>query len=286
MSDRVESRGFFREPLVHFLVIGLIVFGLHSFWSAQQSKTERTISISAEEIERLTTIWAGEAGREPTSEDVRGVMADYVREEVLYREALRLGLDRDDTIIRRRLAQKMGFLVNRYEPPTPLSDEDLRAAFAANRQAYAQPQKLTFKHVPFNFRSGEEEAQDAEMRRALEALSDQAAKVNPAKLGDPFLLSRAHVELSEIDVARLFGRDFAREVFALEVGRWSEPLRSRLAWHLVRVERRDEGSVPAFEDVIEIVRERETARLIQEKNEAEMTKLLDRYQVILNSEPS
>lgn len=272
-----------REPLVHFLVIGAFVFGAHSLWTAQQSADERTISVSAGQVERLAGLWASEAGRPPTPEEVKTLIAEYVREEVLYREALRLGLDREDTIIRRRLAQKMGFVFNNGNDAAPLGDAELRALFEADREAYARASRISFVHVPFNFTEGQQADQNA-MREALLALSGPDGTADPSRLGDPFLLSRTHTDLSEAELGRLFGKEFASTIFALEAEGWSGPHRSRLAWHLVRVEKLEAGGVPRFEDIIETVRARETARQTRAANEAEMSKLLERYTVVLNGD--
>ena len=282
VSDR--RRSFWREPLFHFLVIGAIVFGAHAVWQAHVKRADRTIVVSSDELQRLTTLWAGEAGRSPTPDDVRGLLAEYVREEVLYREAQRLGLDQDDTIIRRRLAQKMSFLIERDEPADPLSEEDLRAAYERNPDAYAQPARVSLRHVPFNFdQSGA--SREAEIAASLKQLQeDEDAK--PSQLGDPFMLSRVHANLSEVEMARLFGRDFASAVFDAPTETWQGPIRSRLADHLVYVDRKEPGGVPPFETIIEDVRAREIARERQADNDAELARLLERYTVILDDETS
>ena len=286
MNEPRQSNGLLREPLLHFLVIGLLVFGAHSLWSARQSTADRTIEISSAQIQRLSTIWAGEAGREPTPDDIKGLIGEYVREEALYREALRLGLDRDDTIIRRRLAQKMGFVIGQTEPPAPLSLEELRAAYDENTQLYAVAPRISFQHVPFNF-APDGQGRQADMEAALDRLSQTGEDVDWTKLGDPFLLSRTHENLSEAEVGRLFGRDFAAKLFTVEAGSaWSGPHRSRLAWHLVNVKALNTGGVPVFEDIIETVRTRETDRREREANEAAMSELLERYIVKLNTDPS
>lgn len=285
MLKKLKSSGLLKEPLVHFLLIGAIVFGLHSLWSARRVEADRTITISAAQVQRLSAIWAGEAGRDPTAQDVQRLLADYVQEEALYREALRLGLDRDDTIIRRRLAQKMGFVMTREGPDAPLSEADLRTAYEENPQTYARPPRLSFTHVPFNF-AAPGESREADMAAALETLSRAETLADPARLGDPFLLSRVHIGLSETETARLFGQAFAAQLFSLEGEGWSGPHRSRLAWHLIKIDDRIDGGLPPFEEVIETVRTREIERRRRAANEAEMSKLLERYTVIINTDPA
>lgn len=283
MRDGKPRSGLLREPLLHFLIIGALVFGVHTLWSRAQSDAERTISISAQQVQRLTAIWASEAGRAPNADDVKGLLAEYIREEVLYREALQLGLDRDDTIIRRRLAQKMGFVVTQDEAGPPLTEADLRAAFEANKETYARPPRLSFVHVPFNFpRDGG--SREEEIEGALDALQADDPQEEWTRLGDAFLLSRTHIDLTEVELARLFGREFARQVFGLEGSGWAGPLRSRLATHLVRIDGRAEGGIPDFEEIIETVRTRVTEERIRAANEAAMAELRARYTVIINGD--
>ena len=276
------SRGgrFLREPLVHFLVIGAILFGAHSFWSARQASDETTILVSQDALQRLSTIWAAEAGREPTSDDVRGLLAEYVREEVLYREAQRLGLDEDDTIIRRRLAQKMGFLLSNDTQAPTFSEADLRQSYEKNRENYRVPEKVNLVHVPYGF------ANDGGSRQTemdIAALRLRGANPPPSEtLGDPFMLSRSHVNMDQANLARLFGREFADAVFALPDGQWSDPLRSRLADHLVKITGRTEGGIPPFEEVVAEVRRRETERFVRQRDAAALEDLMQRYRVIID----
>ena len=283
MRDGKSRSGLIREPLLHFLIIGALVFSVHALWSRSQADTERTISISAQQVQRLTTIWASEAGREPNADDVKGLLAEYIREEVLYREALQLGLDRDDTIIRRRLAQKMGFVVAQDEAGPPLTEADLRAAFEANTDAYARPPRVSFVHVPFNFARDGGSRQE-EIKSALNALQTEDNGADWTRLGDAFLLSRTHVELTEVELGRLFGRQFASQVFALEGSGWAGPLRSRLATHLVRIDARIAGGIPDFEEISETVRTRVTQERIRTANEAAMAELRARYTILINGD--
>ena len=279
-----KARALLKEPLVHFLLIGAVIFAAHTLWQSRQSTAERTIIISQDALQRLSTIWAGEAGREPTPDDVRGLLAEYVREEVLYREALRLGLDEDDTIIRRRLAQKMGFLLSNDTSTQTLTDADLRTAFDANPEQYRAPARISFVHIPFNIPSAGT-SRDAEIANIAARLNTPDAP-SPDQVGDPFMLARRHVDIDETSLGRLFGRDFARDVFELPVGEWSQPLRSRLADHLVKIDTRTPGGIPAFETVADKVRANETERQKRVRDAAALETLMERYQVIIDGAPS
>ncbi len=267
------------EPLVHFLIIGALVFGGHSLWQAARENADRTITVTGGDIERLSAIWESQAGRPPSAEDIKAILSEYVREEVLYREALRFGLEREDTIIRRRLAQKMGFVLDRAGV-FDLTEDELRAVYEADPQAYARPDVISFSQIPFNF-AADDTSRTADIEEALRALQS-STPADWMDLGDPFLLSRQHDALTKTDAARLFGRAFAEEVFAVQKGQWTGPVRSRLANHIVRVDRVDLGGVPEFEDIVEDIRLQETERRRRAANECEMTRLLEQYTIILN----
>jgi len=137
--------------------------------------------------------------------------------------------------------------------------------------------------VPFNFaRDGG--SREEEIQTALDALQAEASEADWTRLGDAFLLSRTHVDLTEVELARLFGRQFASQLFALEGNGWAGPLRSRLATHLVRIDARTEGGIPAFEEIIETVRTRETQDRIRRANDKALADLRARYTVIINED--
>lgn len=277
-----RSNKIWNEPLIHFLVIGALVFGIHAWLGNIRADADRTISISAAQIQRLSAIWTSETGREPTVQEVEGLLADHVREEVLYREALRLGLDRDDTIIRRRLAQKIGFIIARDETLPPLGEAELRTAFESDPTVYARPDRLSLVHVPYNFaRDGRDRSED--IARDLEILKSSPDSLSLAPdLGDPFLLAREHALLSKTELSRLFGRDFAESLFAEKEGEWRGPVRSRLADHLVLIRSKVPGGIPDFDDVRDDVRVRENDLQKRRADEEAWQKLRERYVIKIN----
>jgi hypothetical protein len=137
-----------REPLLHFLLLGAaiyLVYGLAS--SAVDGESGSRITVSAAEIEWLESSWEKRWNRLPTAEERGGLIREYVRETVFYREALAMGLDRDDTIIRRRLAQKLEFLSEDLAASQAPTEEELLAYFASHADRYQSPALTTFTHV-------------------------------------------------------------------------------------------------------------------------------------------
>ena len=240
---RQNWRYWLSEPFVHFILAGIALFATYGLWG-DGARDDRTITVTSEQIERLKAIWAAEAMRLPDDSDTAAIIADYVREEALYREAEKLRLGDDDTIIKRRLAQKMEFLLyDRTQIGAP-SDNVLRSWFKAHQEQFRTPELRSFEHVYLNSEA-----------RGNAALSDAAAIKSQLEkgaeweeLGDPFMLKRTYADLSQRETARLFGVDFASAAYALPAGRWSKPVASAFGLHIVRIVAVSPPGEAQFED--------------------------------------
>ncbi len=267
----------FRDPITHFVLIGLLLVGLNQFWNGWQGERGRTIIVSAAEIERLENIWAGTAGRPPTGEDRQQIIDQYVLEEVLVREAERLGLGDGDTIIRRRLAQKMDFLVGETSGAEEPTDRELKSWFEANREQFAAPELRSFHHVYFS----PEKHGDRIETTAIGALKQLRSGANWQSLGDPFIQKRSYAAVPQDEVTRLFGPDFAKAIFDLEAGGWSRPIGSAFGLHLVRVETVDKAASARFEPirdrVLAVWQDEQNARAKRDS----LAALIDRYDVVV-----
>jgi hypothetical protein len=240
-------RRWLREPLLQCVLAGLALFVVYDLRHRDAEPTERShrIELTADDLRQVAFAWAAQGRAAPSSEEIRLLTEARVREEILYREALALGLDQDDAIVRRRLAQKMEFLfedVARLQEPT---DAELRAWFATNAEGFTLPARITFRHVYFSpDHRGAGAREDA--ARAL-ARSATSAADTPG-LGDPFMFQDHYGERTPDDVARTFGPGFAGAVFELPAGRWAGPVESGYGWHLVRVDALTPARVPVFEE--------------------------------------
>ena len=238
-----------REPLVHFLVLGAALFGLQALVNPAAAGHRTTqIDIGPSELAWITTTWLQQYRRPPSATELAALVDDYVRQEVLYREALAMGLDRDDIIMKRRMVQKMGFLtedVSTREPPTRAA---LERFFTANQERYRLPPRLTFTHVYFSTdHRGASARADAE--RVLTSLRRAGAPLRAPELGDRFMLQYDFAERSADDIAQLFGGVFAESLFALpESPGWQGPLTSSFGLHLVRVIGRVPGRLPTLDE--------------------------------------
>jgi hypothetical protein len=245
-------RRWLREPLLHFVLIGLAIFAAFRALGPDdrpQSSIVVTQGIIDGQIAAFSRTWL----RPPTPEEVDGLIREYVREEVYYREGLALGLDRDDTVIRRRLQQKLEFVAEAQGMAAEPTDEQLRAYLEAHADQYRTDERVSFVHVYLNTeRRGPTLARDVE--QLLGELRAGGASLDPAALGDVTMLERAFADTTLRDVAAQFGDAFAARLAQLPVGQWQGPVESAYGTHLVLVSERTEGRAPGLDEVRDAVR--------------------------------
>jgi len=269
-----------REPLVHFLVLGAGVFGLFALVGDRSEIEPDEIVVGTGQIERMSQAWRKTRMRPPTQTELEGLIRDYIKEEVLYREALALGLDQDNAVIRRHLRQKMEFLSEDIAAQTEPDEETLQAFLDASPDKFRTDPQITFQHIYFSWdKRGDLAAADA--RQALATLSGDETDDEIAALGDPLPLPHS-VELYPVrEVANLFGREFAGQLMNIETGQWLGPVASGFGLHLVFIDERIESVLPDLVAVRDaVVREwREEQR--QSVNEVFYETLRTRYYVVI-----
>ena len=240
-----------REPLLHFLLIGAALFVIYHWLNptATNSDTSRRIELTNDDIRQLEISWTAQWQRPPTPEEMRNLVEDKVRQEILYREGLALGLDRDDTIVKRRLAQKMEFLADDVSALRDPSLDELKKWYAKNGSQFSLPSRITFRHLYFSADKRGAQARDA-AASALAKLAGKAADtIDLTALADPFMFQDQYGDRTLDQVANVFGTKFAEELFKLRPGAWNGPVESGLGWHLVWVDSITPGRTPEFEEV-------------------------------------
>jgi hypothetical protein len=271
---------FVREPLVHFLLLGAALFGVCALLGARTSERTGHIVVTPGHLEHLVVSFTRTRQRPPTAPELAGLIDDYIRDEVLYREAVAMGLDRDDTIVRRRLRQKLEFLTEETAEMAPPADAELQAFMQQRPDAFRVEPRLAFQHVYLS-RDRRGDATDAAARQLLGQLTTGAAATDTAALGDPFLLPTAFAMSSRSEIARLFGEAFAQQLQHLEPGRWAGPIESEYGLHLVFVHERTDGRVPALAEVRQAVQREWLAARRKEVNEQFYQRLRARYTVVV-----
>ena len=265
-----------RQPLLHFLVAGFALFvlygGLHP---STVNQDPQRIEITPEVVQRLAISWLARWQRPASEQQLQVLIDDYVREEILYREALKLGLDKDDTIIRRRLAQKMDFLAEDVASLRDPAPGVLEAWYNQNQDQYAPPPLATFHHVFFALDKRGADAQ-AQAQTALRGLTDR----NSGE-GDAFVFESAYTEQSQDQVARVFGSKFALSLFQQTPGSWVGPVESGFGWHLVWIDTLAKPPAPPFETVAQQVKSDWLSEQRSESKRANFDALKARYEVVV-----
>jgi hypothetical protein len=270
-----------RSPLLHFLILGFVLFALYSRFGDRRETESKEIVVSAQQIELLASLWEKQWRRPPMPNELQGLIESFVREEVLYREALAMGLDRDDTVVRRRLAQKIEFLAQDLATRGEPSDQELRTFFEEHPEIFEEPGLITFSHVYINIdRHG-----DRSFDVADEVLAELRAGGDPSQLGDRFMLQRDYLRKSPSEVARHFGSQFAAEVFELAMGEWQGPVQSGYGLHLVFVDSQEEPYMPPFEDLRTAVRDEFLSFRRREVDELFYNKLREGYEIVIETTP-
>ena len=260
-----------REPLTHFAGIGLVlVLGV----SVVKAVRQPVIRIDSEELSQLIIYWELQMQRPPSKDEIRGIVRERVDEEILSREALRLGLDRNDMIIRRRLAQKMSFATEDLAEAVEPTDAELRTLYNAHPGDYAAPPRMTLRHIFFSDDRAAGDARGAATRALVQL---QQGRTDIA--GDPFVLALTYADISPEALDKDFGPDFARAAAAARLGDWTGPVRSAYGWHVLQVEARNPAQVAPFAEVRTRVREAWLAQRRESMNAASLEKLRKRYRI-------
>ena len=260
-----------REPLFHFLAAGGLIFALYSALSGPAPEPVDTIVIGPQRIEQLRAGFEAVWRRPPNDDELKTMIAKFIREEVYYRQALALGLDRNDTVIRQRLRQKMEFLTQSGADLLEPANGELEAYFAANQKVYLKQPRIAFEQIYL----GESPSPDTITRVRGTLRSNPAA--DPSLLGKPTLLP-ARLDLSTPrEVEGLFGKDFFAKLEAFPAEQWSGPVTSSYGDHLVRVDQEVPVVVPALSEVREAVLRNWKAAKISQMRQQSYKRLRDRY---------
>ncbi|MFO1313178.1 MAG: peptidylprolyl isomerase [Burkholderiales bacterium] len=280
-------RRLMREPLVHFILLGALLFAVYAHFDRGRDGVEpsKRIQLSRDELAQLVVLFQSQWKRDPTTEELARMVETKVQEEILYREGLALGLDKDDTIVKRRMAQKMQFLAEDVAAArTPASDE-LSAWYAKHEDRFQEPPRVSFRHLYFSpDRRGARARGDA-----ADALGKLAGQPEDAKLAsalaDPFMFQEYYRDRAPMFLGKEFGPKFALAVAQLPVGSWQGPVESGFGWHLVFVDTLVPGRIPPFEEIEADVR---TAWLSERKATAwqkTYTEMRAKYTVMLPAPP-
>lgn len=255
-----------REPLVHFLIAGAALFAFSGYYGGVDAN-DRSITLDEAQVARLADQWQQTWRRPPGPTELDGLIREYIKEEIYFREAVRLGLDADDPIIRRRLRTKMEFLATSQVENAVPTDAGLTQYYAANKARYAADPAYSFDQRFY----GDDEAG---ARRAI-SLLNVGENLPVLLLPLPAQMEKAPAS----DVARAFGNSFAEALRNLPLSRWAGPVRSGYGWHAVRIRAVDASKVPPLAEIVQRVSNDWRAETKAKREAAAYQALLDGYTI-------
>ena len=271
-----------REPLLHFMFIGAAIYLLYGVFAEPVPEADdKTIVVSAGEVEWMQTAWQKRWNRPPTPQEFDGLVQQYIKETVLYREALTMGLNQHDQVIRRRLAQKLEFLAKDLVALTPPTEEELQSYFDEHLARYQEPALYTFTQVFIDpDKRGDTTLDDAEAIKA-KLIAQGDAIQDPGALGDDFMLQNYYPEKDAIEIRKLFGSGFTESLAKLSPGQWHGPVLSGYGVHLVYISSISEPPAPEFAALRERVVQDWTMERGEELNDKFYASLREQYTVII-----
>ena len=269
-----------KEPLFHFLLIGAGLFMLYGWQTDDDALRPDQIVFTEAHVDRLINLWERKWQRLPTQKELQGLIEQQIREEVLYREALAMGLDKDDQVVRRRMSQKMEFISNDLASLAEPDDAQLQAYLDKHSDKFAIPGRISYSQVYLNASErGEQVYTDAQ--KLLEELSQSTVDIDISMAGDSFMGGYSFNDETDFGVARLFGKVFAQALFKLPVGDWTGPVESGYGLHLVRVDSRTDSRAPSLEQVRDKVRFEWLAEQQRKTNDLLYSELRKRYEITI-----
>ena len=274
-------RKLLHEPLAHFFLAGGLIFLLYAL-AGPDAPSDRQIVVDKGVVERLKSTWQLRADREPAPEELDGLLADYLYEELFSREARALGLEQDDPVIRRRLTQKLSLLAESAAQQVAPGETELMAWYEAHPGLYRREVRLGFRHIYFSHdRPGGNAQQDAAALLSRIEGSDAAAGQG---MGDAFMLPYEFTDIGRSQLGRLFGEDFAAALPTLQTGRWQGPVASGYGYHLVYLYRvQDAEPIPFIESRDRVLQDWQRDRFEQTEKDL-LEELTSRYEISYTQE--
>jgi parvulin-like peptidyl-prolyl isomerase len=237
------------------------------------------IEITKGDADQLRQAWQMQWKRPPTTDELDGLIAGEIRERILSKEAMKLGLDQDDPIVRRRLAQKLEFLLQDVGTLREPTEDELATYFVNHRTDYTVPARVTFSHIFFSAAKRASAQQDA--RSILKGLREGNGEGAATAHGDPFLLDVEIQDRPLPEIEQMFGREFSAAIASLATGEWQGPVRSTYGWHVVKVATRKEARVPMLAEVREKVQKDFAEEQRRKTNDEVFERLKSRYVIVV-----
>jgi hypothetical protein len=249
-------RRIIKSPLIYFFVLGFVVFGLHSFLNSEkQDKKEDpfTVDVTSADIGWIRSSWEARMKRQPMQHELQGLINRYIRDEILFREAMAMDLDDRDLVIQRRLVQKLTFVFEDLAETMEPTDDELKNYLRENQEKYRIPEMMSFTQVYFNPSKRKNVMEEAKTVLARLKSAERAPE-EAVSLGDAIMIDASFRQKSPDEVARVLGKEFADQLFLIDEKGWQGPIVSTFGLHLIYIEERIASEMPEFENIREDVK--------------------------------
>jgi peptidyl-prolyl cis-trans isomerase C len=276
-----------REPLIHFIFIGAVLFAVYNALHSKEaaSRDSKKIVLTGDDVDQISLMWQAQGQPAPTAAQIQSLLDGKIREEVLYREALALGLDKEDTIVKRRMAQKMDFLAEDLSDLREPGRKELKTWFAKNSERFTVPGRASFRHLYFSFdKHGKQTA--AAAAEALKKINGKpSGSPEAAALADSFMFQDYYGDRSFDELAKTFGPGFARSLFAQKTGSWQGPIESGYGWHVIFIDSLTPARAPDFEEVEADARAQWVSAQREETKRRMYEEMKSHYEIVMPKTP-
>ena len=251
---QITTKRLFSEPLIQFLILGAVLFLFTSYVRQHRDKQSREIIVDNERIGMMVMNYKTQTGDLPNKQQLDAMIDNYIREEISYREAKKIGLDKDDEIIRRRLSQKFNFLQTDLTEAAQPSDKDLKQFYDQHFQMFQKEATVSFSHIYFTADNSTDNIAKQKALNVLEQLKNSKLQRAPEK-GDHFPLQYDYTDQATVDIQQNFGdKPILQELFKAPLHTWIGPVQSGYGWHLIFISKRNNAAAIPFEFIKEEVK--------------------------------
>ena len=278
-----------KEPLFKFLIISIGIYIVYGFYGIRDEDTlakDNTVIITTQEIDIMAFMWEQRYNKKPTEEELQKLISTRVKETVLYEEAKKMGLDKDDVVIKRRVVLQFRNLIEGLINPLNPAEEELTTYFQENIDHYISDEVISMTQIFFDPDKRDEETLIDAERTLVELQSRKSLPDSFDTYGDNFMLANVYTDISPLELRKYFGSGFTESVLQLEPNIWAGPVLSGYGTHLVYINKRQKSEAPTLDEVKEIVLADYLEFKKQELIKLYMTKLIDQYEVIIQDEVS
>jgi peptidyl-prolyl cis-trans isomerase C len=274
---RINLKKFLTEPLLQFLIIGGMLYIFVSFIQHQKEKQSKEIVVDGERVALLVNNYKTQTGALPSKDQLNAMIDNYIKEEIFFREAKKMGLDKDDEIIRRRLSQKFDFVRSDLKQINPPSDQQLREFYRAHPSLFETEGSVNFSHIFFSTDRGTDSVAKRRALTVLGQLNGTSVQRAPDD-GDRFALQYDYTDQTALDIRETFGdKPIVDSLFKSRVGQWSGPAQSGYGWHLLYISKRNANSEMPYEANKELIKEKYMDIAREKENEKTFDLLAQNY---------